>query len=365
MNQWWDEAATMADAKCKEIGGKPMIIHSEEENSYWTKWVAGAGGPQMVLPLVCNENTKKWEWTDGSPVDYKPAVYYKELDADCPTGYTWDFHADGSWGVGHAHVEIVPDICCKTQLPPLPVQQDDECDGFDDDSDDAVCYKIAAPAENFKEAQKICRSFGAGLASVHSLQENSFIRRLAVSNGHVKGMFLGATISGKGDKFGWMDGHDLYFSADYEKCFPIKGLAMDTEGTSGYWVNTDCSSSLSVACMRQQNYVAPACTSGIYSEGEIVLLLEANSCCDHLILFDNYVAGNVIANLTGEISVSIYHTSPSNMMRVSWQPNGGVNVRGMMLKRTKEMKKQSNEKDFKKCFSNNVIIVSAMPMMGV
>lgn len=30
MNQWWDEAATMADAKCKEIGGKPMIIHSEE-----------------------------------------------------------------------------------------------------------------------------------------------------------------------------------------------------------------------------------------------------------------------------------------------------------------------------------------------
>lgn len=35
-------------------------------------------------------------------------------------------------------------------------------------------------------------------------------------------------------------------------------------------------------------------------------------------------------SLTGEVNATVY-TSPSNSMRVSWQPNGGTNVRGMMV----------------------------------
>ncbi|GMS91322.1 hypothetical protein PENTCL1PPCAC_13497, partial [Pristionchus entomophagus] len=33
-----------------------------------------------------------------------------------------------------------------------------------------------------------------------------------------------------------------------------------------------------------------------------IILLEANSCCDSLVLYDGYMGGNVIANLTGELS---------------------------------------------------------------
>ncbi|GMS99390.1 hypothetical protein PENTCL1PPCAC_21565 [Pristionchus entomophagus] len=61
------------------------------------------------------------------------------------------------------------------------------------------------------------------------------------------------------------------------------------------------------------------------------MLLEANSCCDHLLLTDGYVGGTIIANLTGEISGKYYYTSISNTMRVSWQPDEGVNVRGLMM----------------------------------
>ncbi|GMT08191.1 hypothetical protein PENTCL1PPCAC_30365, partial [Pristionchus entomophagus] len=55
-----------------------------------------------------------------------------------------------------------------------------------------------------------------------------------------------------------------------------------------------------------------------------VILLEANSCCDHLIIYDGNLGGGILANITGEVRNETYITSSSNLMRVSWQPNGGV-----------------------------------------
>ncbi|GMR51193.1 hypothetical protein PMAYCL1PPCAC_21388, partial [Pristionchus mayeri] len=63
---------------------------------------------------------------------------------------------------------------------------------------------------------------------------------------------------------------------------------------------------------------------------EVEVMLEANSCCDYLTIVDNYFGGNLLANLTGEISDKNF-TSDNNVMRVTWQPDGGVNVRGMMV----------------------------------
>ncbi|GMS97252.1 hypothetical protein PENTCL1PPCAC_19427 [Pristionchus entomophagus] len=166
-------------------------------------------------------------------------------------------------------------------------------------------------------------------------------------------------------------------------------LAMDTFAMTGEWMNVDCSSKLAVACARPAN-PRPTCTSGPWKEGEVVktnalmlnlseimqtyspgypydasvpcdyflsvaagkrvqvevdfvsiqdnnqtnpkvLLLEANSCCDHLLLSDDMLGGNIVANLTGEITDETYTTQSSNFMRVSWLPNKGVNVRGMMV----------------------------------
>ncbi|GMS82903.1 hypothetical protein PENTCL1PPCAC_5078, partial [Pristionchus entomophagus] len=117
----------------------------------------------------------------------------------------------------------------------------------------------------------------------------------------------------------------------------------------------------SVACMRpQNNYTTPKCPSEPPKEGQIIFSpgypfdasvpcdymlmveegkqveveiysLEANPCCDHLLLFDNYFGGNVIADLTGEVTDTKYTTIKSNFMKVSWQPSGGVNVRGLMF----------------------------------
>ncbi|GMS99414.1 hypothetical protein PENTCL1PPCAC_21589, partial [Pristionchus entomophagus] len=84
---------------------------------------------------------------------------------------------------------------------------------------------------------------------------------------------LGASISGKENEFGWIDGSEW----DYDNFFigfPIAGLGdcviMDTEGGTGQWVNVDCATKQSVACIRQQNSSTSVCPTGPWKEGQVV-----------------------------------------------------------------------------------------------
>ncbi|GMS98498.1 hypothetical protein PENTCL1PPCAC_20673, partial [Pristionchus entomophagus] len=64
-----------------------------------------------------------------------------------------------------------------------------------------------------------------------------------------------------------------------------------------------------------------------------IVLLEANSCCDTLTVYEGSTAdGSLLATLTGEIHKnSTLRTSNSNVMTVRWQPKGGVNVKGVAV----------------------------------
>ncbi|GMS99365.1 hypothetical protein PENTCL1PPCAC_21540 [Pristionchus entomophagus] len=345
-------------AKCGEMQAKPIKIQNAEQQSYWMNRVGEYPG-DVVIGLMCNTTSKSVQWYDGTGLDYLPPNGIDEGSSCSPRciWYLWE----NSWKRYCTTDGINSSIYCTTQLQ-QPIPSANGCDDFESDEDDGVCYQIA-DAESWQEAQKSCRSFGADLASIHSLKENSFIRRLAVSRGAVTGLFLGATASGKGNDFKWVDGTDWDYQNFYAG-FPVAGLGdclvMDTAGsTAGEWVNTDCSTKLPAACVRQPNN--HTCTTGPWKEGEIisspgfpydaslacdfmfsvpvgkrveleVIFLEANSCCDNLVLYENYLGAYVIATLTGEMSNKVYSTSSSNFMRVSWNPNGGVNVKGMQIK---------------------------------
>ncbi|GMR51215.1 hypothetical protein PMAYCL1PPCAC_21411 [Pristionchus mayeri] len=212
----------------------------------------------------------------------------------------------------------------------------------------------------------ICRKLGANLASIHNFPENSFIRSLAVSKGAVNGVFLGATLSGKGNDFTWIDGTDWDYT-NFFPGFPKAGfggcVAMDTTTSAGQWMNIDCSTPLPVACVRDERVIVEpnaTCNRDTWKEGQIItspgfpfsasmtcdfflkvdpgntveveiILLEANTCCDYLLIYDGYLGGKVIANLTGDVNNEKYTTTTSNIMRVTWDPNGGVNVPGLMM----------------------------------
>ncbi|GMR51194.1 hypothetical protein PMAYCL1PPCAC_21389, partial [Pristionchus mayeri] len=98
-------------------------------------------------------------------------------------------------------------------------------------------------------------NIGADLASIHNINENSFIRRLAVSNGVVNGLYIGGTMSGKGNAFGWVDG-SVWDYDNFYPGFPRDGfgecIAMDTSTHTGQWMNIDCTENLPVACVRKR-----------------------------------------------------------------------------------------------------------------
>lgn len=64
-------------------------------------------------------------------------------------------------------------------------------------------------------AQSTGELVGALLKQVWGIEENSFLRRLAVSRGAVDGLFLGATSNGKGKDYGWTDGSDWDYQNFY------------------------------------------------------------------------------------------------------------------------------------------------------
>ncbi|GMS91320.1 hypothetical protein PENTCL1PPCAC_13495, partial [Pristionchus entomophagus] len=218
------------------------------------------------------------------------------------------------------------DIYCTKQLD-QPVQNCDGCDSYEDDHEDGICFKVGGAAKSWQDGQDVCRKMGANLASIHNLQENSFVRRLAVSKGAVNAVFIGGVIAGKGNDFGWIDGSKWNY-ANFESGFPNTGhgdcLAMDTTNPSGQWINSKCSSDLPFACVRHTRDSTPRCSSGPWDEEQIinspgfpftsstpcdftltvdsrkkvqiqVLLLEANSCCDHLTLSDGKIGEKIIA----------------------------------------------------------------------
>ncbi|GMS99285.1 hypothetical protein PENTCL1PPCAC_21460, partial [Pristionchus entomophagus] len=182
-------------------------------------------------------------------------------------------------------------IFCAKALQQI-VPDENGCERFEDDSEDGICYQVGTVAESWEDAQMNCKKLGANLASVHNSQENAFHRRLAASKGAVNGLFLGATTSGKGEGFEWIDGSNW----DYENFnfgFPREGygecLAMDTSASAGQWMNIGCTTELPVACIRNKiSITAPnaTCSAQTWKEGEIITSpgfpFSASTPCDFL-----------------------------------------------------------------------------------
>ncbi|GMT18491.1 hypothetical protein PFISCL1PPCAC_9788, partial [Pristionchus fissidentatus] len=129
------------------------------------------------------------------------------------------------------------------------------------------------------------------------------------------------------------------------------------------WMNSECWNEANFACVKNKSSTEPVkkCDGGVRKEGEIVyspgfpsdasvpcdvflqavpgkrveveiLALEANSCCDKLVLAEGTLGGETIVELTGASAVGRkFNTTSSNYMRFSWQPKGGVNVQGAKI----------------------------------
>ncbi|KAF8368508.1 hypothetical protein PRIPAC_86337 [Pristionchus pacificus] len=316
MTPYWDASPNPSIASCKQSQALSIIIRDAMDQTYWS---SKATGGYALLGLVCNTTSKQWNWADGTVLNYKPpSGYATDLDKDCVPSMNWAIQSNGYWYSGAAHNTFTADVFCSIPAPQL-VPSPNGCESFDDDSDDVICYQIATAAENFRNAQMVCKNVGGDLALIHNDRENSFVRRLAVSRQAINGVLIGGLLSGN-DK-AWTDGSTWDYDNFYPG-FPISGLGqclvLDTQGTSGEWMNVDCNNTVAVACERQQNFTTPVCPTEPPKEGQFVvspgfpfdastpcdymlmvdegkkvqmeiLMLEANTCCDRLVIYEDYL----------------------------------------------------------------------------
>ncbi|GMS99143.1 hypothetical protein PENTCL1PPCAC_21318, partial [Pristionchus entomophagus] len=373
-NTYAPTGAAQAISFCADYGAIPVNIKNQEDHDYWVsvakaeKTTIGSDYGNIILGIYC-DNTNHWMWADGREVYYewKPEDYDEDLHERCgeqgaycmwtinPVTNNWQKWCNTyQWTANYCIIE-------PTEKPAEP---DRDCTNFDHEDDDDLCYQVGKYPANYTEANTICHSFGANVASIHNERENTFVRRLAASHGLINGMMLGAAYNSKKNSFKWADGTTWDYD-NFAPGFPLVGfgecVAMETNNIGGQWINIDCSTELPFACIRQPDDEDPVCDGALRKENDIIynpgfpsdasipcdfilkvdpgklveveiLMLEANSCCDRLVLTEGTLGGAEIATLTGEMYNGwTFRTTSQNVMRVSWQPHGGVNVKGMMV----------------------------------
>ncbi|GMT21635.1 hypothetical protein PFISCL1PPCAC_12932, partial [Pristionchus fissidentatus] len=359
---------------CGDAHAQTVMIKNQEDQDYWTS-VATADHPNpkdqshLAIGLECNRTTSRIQWTDGSAVKFTPegTGSFDSLCSNSPVTCMWFIvPTTGNWD-RVCNEDLTADLYCVVPHAPTTNVPDEECGSFSSDEDNGMCYQVIATPANRTEATTICRSLGSNFVSIHSKEVNSFVRRMAVSRGLVNGLMLGAAATGKGNTYKWNDGSNWDYN-NFAPGFPIDGLgdcvAMETNNAQGPWINLDCSTPLPFACARNPKDTTEAMCDGnlrtengdvIFSPGfptyaavpcdyimkvdpgmlvEVeILFLEANTCCDHLILSEGTLGGPVIAVLTGEQNNNgtVFTTTSQNFMRASWQPTSGLNVKGMVI----------------------------------
>uniref|UniRef100_H3C662 C-type lectin domain-containing protein n=1 Tax=Tetraodon nigroviridis TaxID=99883 RepID=H3C662_TETNG len=108
------------------------------------------------------------------------------------------------------------------------------------------CYLLVNHPDSWANAESFCASFGANLASVHSIWEYEFLQRLLKTGGHSFGWIGGYYFEAA---WRWEDGSQL----DYDNWGKVANpdlfqcLQMDSQVGQG-WSSHDCSTRFAFLC---------------------------------------------------------------------------------------------------------------------
>ncbi|GMT04202.1 hypothetical protein PENTCL1PPCAC_26376, partial [Pristionchus entomophagus] len=351
-----------AQKACDDDGTFVTSIHSEEENKQ-LRDLAGSG--DFFIGLICDAN-KNFAWEDESNVTY---TNFRDASTSCsslPSDSRFVMQSDGKWAIGSANTAV-----CRQLARTI-----DTCDEFElyDAVRHSACVRLFKKAQTWQDAESVCQSHNAHLASIHDSSFNSYVRRSAISYNFLDGIHIGFKYNqtAGGETFNWTDGT----SSDYESWAPKmpnhnlgECVAMETGFITGEWVNFDCSSNLPFMCEKEKSSIPTRHQSSgcprlnEYSSGDDIyspsfphppgvescdyMLLggsgtskititistfEVNKCCESLQIISGLVGHTVVETLTGSIASGTQYTINSNSARLHWESTSGVNVRGWQIK---------------------------------
>jgi len=188
---------TEADNFCEDLGAELASVHSTEENTF-LYYLCGSedycwlGFSDAVVEGV-------WNWSDGSNVEYtnwddgEPNDHGDEDYASLSGPYgRWNDRVDG-----RANTYA---ICEKNTT--VPFVYPSPCYGNS-------CYYKTPSQMTWDEANTTCLGLGAELASIHSLEENTYLYILCGPENSCWHGFNDAAVE---DEWEWSDGSNVEFT---------------------------------------------------------------------------------------------------------------------------------------------------------
>ncbi|CAJ0943278.1 unnamed protein product, partial [Mesorhabditis belari] len=219
---------TVAEASCVSMGGHLLSIHSIFQNAIVLAYLQQAAlTSDLYIGLFRNSTSIPWSWTDRSTADYQKWASGEPGSNLCSTIRS----IDGQWH-GAACSQNLGHICAVSMTASCPRN-------WNFFNGTGMCYYHGQNA-TFLEAEKVCRSSGGHLASVHSDAENDFIKNLTWSTqcAYVNTWISGTTLLGgtfdqsRNRTTWWSDGSP----ADYThslRAFPMNSCPQDEEKCGG------------------------------------------------------------------------------------------------------------------------------------
>ncbi|ULU08756.1 hypothetical protein L3Y34_019756 [Caenorhabditis briggsae] len=247
-----------AEVTCKASGGTLVTIKNAIDNQAVYNFANQGGVEAIWIGISCFGNTSSscfWDDASGSAVSYNnfPAG---SIYAPCTSMQTGDFQSlQGKWITrdcydysGMSMFSPMPFVC-EVPSTVKPWWMAGCVNNYN-----RYCYvksmNLGMGTENRADtgtnADRICKSFGRNLPSIHSKMEVDYIRNLynGTNTTHV---YIGGQ-AGTGDRFNWLDGT----AWDFNYMDPLniqKGncLVMDVQG-DGLWSQEDCSQKFEYLC---------------------------------------------------------------------------------------------------------------------
>ncbi|XP_071402106.1 macrophage mannose receptor 1-like [Centroberyx affinis] len=241
----WPQAQT----SCKQQGASLLSITDPNEQAYITA-LLGTEHYRLWIGLVLDQE-HGWQWTNGKPFRYLrwdsghplPDPGQNCAVVDSSVQYYWQ-SSSCSKKLGY--------ICYKGAVPP-PVQVET---GFCSDPwipYNGHCFRLQRPDQKtWTDAQTECRKEGGDLASIHNVEDQSFvISQLGYATSDE--LWIGLNDRKTEGLFDWGDHSTVTFtswefgnpnvSTDQGDCVLIRGA-------NGNWVDHECKEKHGFICMK-------------------------------------------------------------------------------------------------------------------
>ncbi|XP_051528122.1 lymphocyte antigen 75 isoform X2 [Myxocyprinus asiaticus] len=248
--------------ECGSNGGHLASITDKTTNDNMALIAKRDGFPLWIG--FSNQDVSGWpfEWSDGSPVKYRPDGFVndgRESEEKCVF-----VDSKGTWTAVNCHAQQEGAICYnriseKTSAH-ISSQSSSSCPKGDGQSSwipfKDHCYAFNMynySVLNMEDAKNMCQKLDSSskLLTIKSKEENDFVSKYLSENPSITSrVWLGLNIDSKGNPKGWEDGSELDFSNWETKSGP--SLSQQTSqicavivSSNGIWTQASCSNSRS------------------------------------------------------------------------------------------------------------------------